>query len=238
LNEFTKEQIDAWAKTIKSLDINGHLLTVHNVPDQNPFIHASWAGYQCLQGPKTVNPDSLYRGLMALRNPTQPLYAQETLWYGNVYHQEAIGHEYTDDDLRRNAWIIAMAGAALNFADNNGESSSGFSGKLDLEERHQNMHDIIGKTWNFFESIPFYQLSPSPYLVDRGFCLAKPGEAYLVYLPYGGNVTVKILPKHYQGEWIKGSDTRTRIPVEVNNGRKLQAPSDGDWLLYLTKKVH
>lgn len=236
LNEFTKAQIDAWGETVASMNVSGHLLTVHNVPDQNPFIHANWAGYQCLQGPKTINADSLYHGLIALRNPEQPLYAQETLWYGNIYHKELIGREYTDDDLCRNAWIIAMAGAALNFADNDGDSSSGFSGTLNLEERHQDKHDIVSEVWDFFEHIPFYELSPSPDLVNNGYCLAKAGEAYLVYLPYGGNVRVKISPGYYRGEWIKGSDTKTRVPVALNHIQEIQSPSDAGWVLYLRRE--
>lgn len=235
LKEFSMDQIDSWGKTIASLNTGNHLITVHNPGGQNPFINATWASYQCLQGPKTVDLHELYSGLMALRNPKQPLYAQETLWYGNIYHHQEIGHEYSDADLNRNAWIIAMAGAALNFADNNGNSSTGFSGTLDLNERHQDKHDIIIKIWDFIESIPYYKLSPSPDLVDNGFCLAKPGDTYLIYLPSGGNVTVNILPKHYQGEWINGSDTKIRIPVEVKNGKNLQSPAGENWLLYLTK---
>ena len=236
LHEFTKDEIDAWGATIDSLDIYGHLLTVHNVPRQNPFVHESWASYQCVQGPKTVNLDSLYEGLLRVRNSEEPLYAQETLWYGNIYHQQKVGHEYTDENLRRNAWVIALAGAALNFADNQGNSSSGFSGTLELDERHQDKHEVIKKVWDFFASIPFYQLSPSPDLVDHGYCLADPGKTYLVYLPYGGNVTVKTMPGPYQGKWIKGSDTKVQIPVELTHRTALQAPSRKDWILYLTKK--
>lgn len=235
LNQFTKEQIDGWGAMIASMNTSGHLLTVHNVPNQNPFVNAPWTSYQCLQGPKTIHPDSLYLGLLALRNPKQPLYAQETLWYGNIYHHKMIGHEYTDDELRRNAWIIAMAGAALNFADNNGNSSTGLSGTLDLKERHQDKHDIIRKVWDFFEGIPFYELSPSPNLVDNGYCMAKPGEAYLVYLPHGGKVNVTISPHMYTGVWIKGSDTGVQISINPNDGQNLQAPSEDDWLLYLAK---
>lgn len=35
--------------------------------------------------------------------------------------------QYTDVDLRKNAYVIAMSGAALNFGDMNGDPSSGFS---------------------------------------------------------------------------------------------------------------
>lgn len=236
VNEFTKVQIDLWGQLISSLDIYNHLLTVHNQPDQNPFINSTWTSYQCLQGPKTTNLDNLYWGIIKNRNMNQPLYAQETLWYGNIYHHEKVGREYSDDDLRRNAWTISMAGGAINFADNKGDSSSGFSGTLNFKEIHQEKHEIIWEVWDFFESIPFYKLSPSPNVVDNGFCLAKPGEIYLIYLPFGGEVSVNTMQNTYQAEWIKGSETNIRIPIGLYNGEKISAPSGNDWLLYLKNK--
>jgi len=235
LTEFTKEQIDRWGGTIDSLNVGRHLLTVHNPTDENPFIHAPWASFQCLQGPKTVLTDSLYQGILRLRHPAQPLYAQETLWYGNLYHHKKIGHEYSDGDLRRNAFTIAMTAASLNFADNTGNSSTGFSGTLDLNERHQDKHDILKKVWDFFESVPFYEMSPFPAIADNGYCLAKPGSAYLVYLPEGGKVNVKTTGGFYSGEWIKASDTKIRINTGATMGNDLKAPSEDDWLLYLKK---
>lgn len=235
LNEFTFEQINSWGRLIYSLNTYNHLLTVHNQPDQNPFINSTWVNYQCLQGPKTINLDNLYWGIIKNRNLSQPLYAQETLWYGNIYHHEKVGREYSDDDLRRNAWTITMAGGAINFADNKGDSSTGFSGTLNFEEIHQEKHEIIWRVWSFFESIPFYKLSPYPYAVNNGYCLAKPGEIYLIYLPYGGEISVNTMQYTYHAEWIKGSDTNTRIPIGSYKGDKIIAPSSEDWLLYLKK---
>lgn len=236
VNEFTKGQIDLWGQLISSLNTYNHLLTVHNQPDQNPFVNSTWTSYQCIQGPKTTNLDNLYWRIIRNRNMSQPLYAQETLWYGNLYHHEIIGREYSDDELRRNAWTIVMAGGTINFADNNGDSSSGFSGTLNFKEMHQEKHEIIWKVWNFFESIPFYKLSPSPNVVNNGFCLAKHGEAYLIYLPFGGEISVNTMQNIYQAEWVKGAETNIRIPVGLYNGEKIAAPSQDDWLLYLKRK--
>jgi len=38
------------------------------------------------------------------------------------------------------------------------------------------------------EELPFWEMEPHDHLVDRGYCLAKPGAAYLIYLPEGGRV--------------------------------------------------
>jgi len=230
VKQFSMDKVFQLGTMIAAQNTQGHLLTVHNEKDFNPFVYASWASYQCLQGPTTLNLDSLYYGLMGRRNPHQPLYAQEVLWYGNIYQQT-----YNDEQLRKNAFTIMMAAAALNFSDNSGTSSTGFTGKLNLNERHQDKHEIIKKVWDFFETIPFYELSPVLKGTNNGYCLERKGEPYLVYLPYGGNVSVYKDNVTYLGEWIKGSDTNIRISIGITNGKNLQAPSNEDWLLLLKK---
>ncbi len=231
VKQFTKEQVDKLGKMIADQNTQGHLLTVHNEKDQNPFVNSSWASYQCLQGPTTISTDTLYQGLMARRKLHQPVLAQEVLWYGNIYQQN-----YTDEQLRKNAFTIMMAGAALNFADNAGTSSTGFTGTLNISERHQDKHEIIKKVWDFFESIPFYQLTPSLNLSDNGFCIAKEGEIFLTYLPNGGKVSINTKKSTFTGVWIKGSDTGIRINIGKTDGKQLIAPSNDDWLLYLQQR--
>ncbi len=228
VNQFTHEKVDQLGKMIADQNTQGHLLSVHNEKNHNPLRDAQWATYQCLQGPTTLDTDALYQGLMARRKLNQPLLAQEVLWYGNIYQQT-----YNDEQLRKNAFTIMMAGAALNFADNAGTSSTGFTGTLKLDERHQDKHEIIKKVWDFFESIPFYELTPSPLRSTTGYTLANQGKTYLTYLPNGGEVSVNTKPGYYSGTWIKGTDTSVRINTGPTDGRNLRAPSDEDWLLYL-----
>lgn len=230
VKQFTKEEVDKLGTLIADNNTQNHLLSVHNEKNSNPFINAPWASYQCLQGPTTINLDTLYSGLMRRRNLHQPLFAQEVLWYGNKYQQA-----YTDEQLRKNAFTIVMAGAALNFADNLGISSTGFSGTLNLSEKHQDKHEIIFKVWNFFESIPFYQLTPQQNISDTGFSMAASGEIYLTYLPIGGTVTVKLLTGNFKGYWIKGADTNLRIDIGRTDGKNLVAPTLEDWFLLIQK---
>jgi hypothetical protein len=68
---------------IKSLDVFGHLVTEHNVTDQNAFKDEPWEDFSTLQGPKTVNRQSLSSGLLGAHT-NQPLYALEVLWPGNT----------------------------------------------------------------------------------------------------------------------------------------------------------
>ncbi len=229
-NFLTIEKVTSLGKLIKSLDIFNHPISVHNRTGDDPYKNSSWTDYGILQGPKTKSRKKLSEGLLANHHPKKPLYAQETLWPGNKYHPD-----YSEEDIRKNAFVIHMSATALNYADMDGNSSSGFSGSLDLSKRHQSWHDIIKKVWDFFESIPYYTMKPHQDLVDNGFCLANPGKTYLVYLESGGTVNVQIEEGQYEVVWINAQNTfDQRKAGMTQNGKNLQSPKEGDdWLVFL-----
>jgi hypothetical protein len=129
-----------------------------------------------------------------------------------------------------------MSGAAINYADMDGNSSSGFSGSMEMSDRIQARHDIVKKIWDFFETIPFYHMNPNQRFVDSGFCLAEEGRSYLVYLVSGGAVNVSVSTGSYNVTWINAQNTSDRRYAGMaHNGKKLSAPDSGDdWLLFLT----
>ena len=73
-------------------------------------------------------------------------------------------------------------------------------------------------------------------LVDGGnFCLAEPGKVYAVYLPRGGNVTVKLGAGKYQAHWFNPR-TGEKKPLPAAEGESwtsLQSPASDDWALLL-----
>lgn len=231
-------EVERLGRLIRRLDPYGHLLSVHNRTGDDPYRDADWTGYGVLQGPKTLERRRLGRGLLENHHSAKPLLAQETLWSGNVNHIRANAQDYTDDDLRKNAIVIHMSAAALVFADNDGDSSSGFSGSMELAERRQDRHDVIRRVWDFFETIPFYRMQPRQDLVDAGFCLARAGEEYLVYLEAGGTVSVKLEPGEYSVEWINARRSEeTYNAATTRDGRDLAAPDGGDdWFVHLVRK--
>jgi hypothetical protein len=233
----TMPDINRLGNLIKFLDVFGHPISVHNKTGEDPFRDEDWLSYGTLQGPKVTDLSKLNAGLLKSHHPTKPLYAQETLWSGNKNHPD-----YTDEQLRKNAFVIMMSAAALNFADNGGpnpgdigDSSSGFSGSMELSHRRQARHDIIKEVWDFFETIPFYRMSPRQELVSAGYCLAEDGVRYLVYLDSGGSVNVKTGNGKHRVQWINAQDTSDRRDGGITaDGENLMAPDDGDdWLLYL-----
>lgn len=227
------EEVTRLGRLIASLDPFGHPVSVHNRTGDDPYRDSDWTTYGVIQGPKTLDREKLNRLALESHHPEKPLYAQETLWPGNKYHPA-----YGDDDIRKNAYTLILSAAAINFADMDGDSSSGFGGSLELEDRVQSRHDIIKKVWDFFETLPFYRMGPRQDLVDNGFCLAEPGVRYLVYLEKPGEVALKAEPGPYRAEWIDAQDTSTRHPLGViEPAEPLQTPAGGDdWLLYVVKE--
>jgi hypothetical protein len=217
---------------ITALDPFHHLLTVHNAHSENAFKDEPWETYTTLQAPKTTSRAMLSKGLLAFHGP-QPLYALELLWPGNN-----VGHPvYTDVDIRKNGFVIMMSGATLNFGDMNGNSSSGFTGTMDLADKIQSRHDVIKKVWDYFATVDFYRMSPRQDLVSNGYCLANPGTEYLVYLESKGTVNVTVTGGPFKVEWVNAQNTADkRAGGTTANGAALASPTDGDdWLLHLTK---
>jgi len=206
-----QDEVVRLGRLIRKHDPFGHALAVHNSSGKEPYKDSDWTTYGVLQGPKT-------------------LLAQETLWSGNENHPR-----YSDADLRRNAFVIHMCAASLVFADNSGNSSSGFSGSMAPADRKQKRHDVIRAVWDFFETTDFAGMTPRPDLVDRGHCLAAPGRQYLVYLDEPATVNVKVDKGEYRVQWINARDTSDRRDAgTTTDGRELVPPDNGgDWLVQL-----
>ncbi|MHC4323618.1 MAG: DUF5060 domain-containing protein [Planctomycetota bacterium] len=230
-NAMTAADINRLGSEIKKLDVFGHPVSVHNPSGDDPFREEDWLSFVTLQGWKGTNLSDIHRALLKNHHDAKPLYAQEVFWPGNKYHNIP-----TDVDIRKKAFVIIMSGAAINYADMDGNSSSGFSGSMDLSDRNQARHDIVRKVWDFFEKIPFYRMNPDPRVADNGFCLAEEGRCYLVYLASGGDVNVSVRAGSYTVTWINAQNTSDRRYVGMtNNGKKLSSPNEGDdWLLLLT----
>jgi hypothetical protein len=230
--------VERLGRLIKKLDPLAHPISVHNRTGDDPYRDSDWTTYGVLQGPKSLDRLELSRGLLESHHPAKPLMAQETLWSGNVNHIRRFGgKDYSDDDLRKNTYVIHMSAAALVFADNDGDSSSGFSGTLALADCRQSRHDIIRGAWDCVEGLGTHRMKPRQDLVNRGYCLAEPGEAYLVYLESPGPVDVMLDGGRYRVTWIDPRKPGERRDAgTTSHGKALAPPAiSEDWLLQLTR---
>lgn len=226
----TPYQIVEIGKKIRDLNVFGHLLSIHCPTGDSEFKNESWIDFVTLQGPKTTDRKKLSEGLLRNHPDGKGLYAQETLWPGNIYHPG-----YTKDDIRKNTIVIMMAASMINFADMNGDSSSGFSGNLNPDSANVPAHNIYHQTLDFFESFEFFRLKPYNNLTDNGYCLALPGVEYLVYLECKGSVNVKVIPGKFKVKWINAQEPTNIVETGITtDGRNLVSPDHGDdWYLRL-----
>jgi len=230
---FTKGEVDKIARKIKAADVYGHLLSTHNRTGDDEYMEYPWNDYAILQGPKTIDRQKLSREALKNHHPDRPLYLQETLWPGNMY-----GHpDYTLDDIRKNAFVMLLSAGMINFGDMSGNSSSGFSGKIDFDKKVQARHDAIKRVWDFFETFPYHAMRPRQDVVDTGYCLAEAGKQYLVYLEKREPIHVQLLPGKYTFEWINAQDFTDREPGHtLSESATLLPPERGDdWLLFIQR---
>ena len=145
------------------------------------------------------------------------------------------------DAMRRVAWEIAMVG--------------GYQVTGETAKRGTGMGPDTGGGWvngrgdetmtmltgyahmvHFFSSFQWWKSDPHDELVNNGsFCLAEPGRLYIIYLPHGGRVTVKLEPGRYEMKWFNprsGEYSGTTI-AQGSNWTSPVAPDGGDWVIKL-----
>ena len=233
-------RVASLGKRISERDPYGHLLSahindLHHYPGERyPYRGDKWSNMILLQGLEDTNLNVVAEGLRKQHTGDKPLFAQETLWLGNSYQDD-----FTKiDHLRRGLWTHLMSGVAgFCVGDMNGNNTSGFSGSLDLSDRVQERHDVPKKIFDFFETVPYYEMAPRPDLASRGFSLADPGSEYLVYLPQGGRTDVRVEGgKTYKVTWVDGRNPSRQIAGgSTRDGRDLKAPNSNDWVLRLSR---
>ena len=101
-------------------------------------------------------------------------------------------------------------------------------------------------------SVDFWRLEPHPEFVVENpskYCLAIPGEIYLMFLRWGGAVKLDLTEyegKTYSQQWIDLVTEKMHNPRELKGGsvQTINAPEDfpgvlqeKDWILLIKLKV-
>ena len=92
---------------------------------------------------------------------------------------------------------------------------------------------------DFFAGFEWWKTEPHDELVNNGnYCLAKPGEIYAVYLPKGGDVSIKLERGRYEAKWFNAytGDSATLPQVDGPEWTSPQAPGWLDWALLLERR--
>jgi hypothetical protein len=230
---------------LEELDPYKHLATSHPVHTIHQDRASSWFGFTSYQD-WSRGQHQLMLESRRLQEKAGRIVPQTNEEYGYEDHYPvwAIPGADSSDVLRRTAWDIVMAG--------------GYQTAGETARRGTNIWPDTGGGWingrgddtmtmfrgyghmvDFFTSFDWWKTNPHDELVNRGdYCLAEPGIIYAVYLPKGGNVTIKLLPGHYEVRWFSAMTGQTISLPSVAGGTwtSPDAPDRNDWALLLEAK--
>jgi hypothetical protein len=148
------------------------------------------------------------------------------------------------DANRRAAWEIAMAGCYQTTGET-AKRGTGIwpdtGGGWVNGRGDDTMVMLKGYAYmvNFFTSLEWWKLVPKDDLVNKGaFCLARPGDQYIIYLPNGGNVTIKLDSGRYEARWFNPRTAEySNLPLaEGSIWISPVAPDSADWVLLLRRQ--
>ena len=216
-------EVNRLGDLIRKLDPFGRLLSVHNASGDDPFRFSPWGSYQTLQGgtpEKSADYFAVHQFIFRNHTGDRPIYAQEVLWSGNYLHGAL-----TADQVRRKALVMLFAASSINFADMNGDSSTGYSGTMDPAQRHPEMHAAIKSAWDFFARIPFGRLQPTWDVVKPGVCLAEGDRELWVYVARRETLKFRTaFPAGWRGEWLDPQSQAAPAAVQGVEGQAAFSP--------------
>ncbi len=91
---------------------------------------------------------------------------------------------------------------------------------------------------HFFSTLEWWKAEPHDELVNNGaFCLAETGRVYVVYLPYGGDVSLRLDSGRYQVKWFnpRTGEYLTASTAEGATWTSPAASDNEDWILLFTR---
>jgi hypothetical protein len=222
-----------------------HLATSHPVEDVHQDRTSDWFGFTSFQEWSRTQHAYILRQ-RALQEKTGRIIPQTNEEYGYEDHYPmwapGPGSE-SADVLRRTAWDIYMAGGYQTAGEScrRGTNIWPDTGGGWLNGRGDDTMTMFvgfGHIVDFFSSFEWWKADPHDELVSDGaYCLAKPGEIYAVYLPKGGDVTVRLAPGTYSAHWF-GASTGEVIALPPASGPEWASPRSPDrldWALLLVR---
>lgn len=235
-NEYRLFRDDTWAETmgayLKSRDPYQHLMSVHGFGDFR-FRNSAWADYALYQ---SWDENGGYEFMLKNRHEQdetgRPIpQVNEEYGYEDHYPQGWGGARNaparSTNNRRKLAWEMVMAGGYQTTGEYAGNGIGGWvNGRGDdsmiLLKLHAHMLD-------FFTSFEWWKMNPHPELAADAMCLAEPGNRYVVYLPNGGSVTLKMDGRAFVAQWFNPRSGEYAPAIGKNH--TWTAPDEDDWAL-------
>lgn len=244
-NTNTDAERKAFADFFHAVDPYDHPVVVHTYPNQYDTVYTPLLGYATFEGP------SLQMGSPGATHAETVKWVQRSSQNGRKWFVslDEIGpagdgvvtdsEDFNHDGPRKNAlWGNLMGGGAgceWYFGYNHPHTD------LTCEDwrSRDNMWNQTRYALDFFRTrLPFQEMVPSDALTTLGWCLAKQGTVYAVYLPNGGAASLQILSGTYSVQWYNprtggalqnGSVTTVTGPGQVSLG-STPGGATNDWV--------
>jgi len=179
-NEHNEFRDVAWGNImgqfVKETDPYDRLTSAHAYAEF-PYAKSAWADFIITQ--QYGDCRAVHDWVLRYQATPKPYVNEE---YGYEFNADKPGHGQNADWTRRCHWSIAMAGGYATYGDWSGGVAYFYMGEPGPGKAAPQLTHLR----SFFEGLPFQDLAPRDDLIKPGFCLAKPGELYVAYLPEGG----------------------------------------------------
>ncbi len=242
-NTNTDAQRKSFSDFIRAVDPYDNPIVVHTFPGQYDLVYNPLLGYSSLEGP------SLQMGSPSATHAETVKWVQRSAQNGRKWFVslDEIGpandgvvtdaEDFNHDGPRKNAlWGNLMGGGAgCEWYFGYGHPHTDLTCE-DWRTR-DNMWNLTRHALAFFQThLPFTEMVPSDGLTSSGWCLAKPGQVYAVYLPNGGAANLQVGTGTYTVQWYNpraggalqnGSVASVTGPGSVSIGTP---PGTNDWV--------
>jgi len=268
--------LDFWkdlGKLVKNEDPYDRILSVHNTPpfwdggaeapqwSTGTVLHQeSWLDYNQSQVGHGKFANEMIPSIVSEAyycKPSKPIVVTET-WY------EFIEGNPTGKDIRFAAWSAILSGAA-GHTYGGGHVWLASVPESPADERTWPLEKSFSRTTYdyegavsmkylaaFFKGVKWWNMAPHPELVKeypQPFCLANPGEEYVLYLRYGGVVKVimdkPVVSKTWLYQWYNPATGKLYDASSIKDSNLLtfscpesypESPDYKDWVLYIRKE--
>lgn len=168
-------------------------------------------------GGKINDPERVHQELVQNFSMNKPLIADN----------DGGGH-VDPEGRRKKVWAALTAGAHINYF----HFELFRLESLNSRDAADGMR-FIGLSRKFLEDleVELRGMIPGDHLVSKGWCFARPGDSYIIYLIAGGATEVEGLPDEFSAYWFNPRDG-TSMPAE--GGSSFASPDGNDWVLYIT----
>ena len=204
-NTNSDAQRKAFADYLKAVDPYDHPVVVHTFPGEYDAVYTPLLGHSSFEGPSLQTNDTHSETVKWVRRSAQ----NGRKWFVCI---DEIGpadvgvvpdaNDFAHDEVRKDhLWGNLMGGGAgcewyfgYGYAHND----------LNCEDwrSRDNLWTLTRIALDFFrQNLPFQEMTPEDGLVSAGWCAAKPGEVYAIYLPNGGSATLQLAAGTYSVQW-------------------------------------